>query len=134
MVSQSKRIWKCGATTQYNKIGYDPIYSTHFVVVGVGFAFVACSDGCGKQRTMRFAKVCLGLAVGISGSAGYVAGLEGSKCVPDTDSGLFDELGAGIGYLGGSLDVGDGVIEAGATVGGGAQAGVCYYIYVGDSN
>ena len=80
MVSQSKRIWKCGATTQYNKIGYDPIYSTHFVVVGVGFAFVACSDGCG------------------------------------------------------SLDVGDGVIEAGATVGGGAQAGVCYYIYVGDSN
>ena len=117
------------------------LYKTHLTpdfyfrfVVGVGFAFVTCSDGCGKQRTMRFAKVCLGPAVGISGSAGYVAGLEGSKCVPDTYSGLFDEPGAGIGYLGGSLDVGDGVIEAGATDGGGAQAGVCYYIYVGCSN
>ena len=82
---------------------------------------------------MAFVKVCLGLAAGVSGGAGYVSGLEGSQCVPETYAGLFGELGASIGYVGASLDIGNGVVEAGGTIGGGAQAGICYYIYVGDS-
>ncbi len=81
---------------------------------------------------MAFVKVCAGAAAGVSAGGGYVAGLEGSKCVPGTYSGLFGELGASLGYLGGSLDIGNGVVEAGVSVGGGAQAGFCYYIYVGD--
>ena len=34
--------------------------------------------------------------------------------------------------MGGSIDIGNGVVESGPTVGGGVQIGVCYYIYVGD--
>lgn len=49
-----------------------------------------------------------------------------------TYEGVFFELGASLGPFGGSIDVGNGVVEAGGTVGGGAQAGFCYYIYVGD--
>ena len=89
----------------------------HFIVGG-GFTYVTCQDECDNPRTMIFVKVCAGAAAGVSGTVGNVAGLDGSKCNPSTYEGGFVEFGiAVLGLVGGFLDVGDGVIESGLSVG-----------------
>jgi RHS repeat-associated protein len=73
---------------------------------GGGATSVTCTDECGKKRTFRFAKVCLGGAMGADFSAGYVTGMEGLKCRADSYKGYFYEAGASWGYGSGGADFG----------------------------
>ena len=106
------------------------------VGIGGGLTVVTCQDECGEEREMAFAKVCIGLALNASGGGGFVTGLDGKDCNPDTYDEWFFETGVAFGYVGGSLDVGlpfSGLVEAGGAFGLGVQFGsFCYYIYLGD--
>jgi RHS repeat-associated protein len=52
----------------------------HAYFVGGGAVTVTCKDECGKKRTFRFAKACVGAGLGGSLAAGYVNGIEGRRC------------------------------------------------------
>ena len=77
----------------------------HFLIGG-GLAAVNCVDECGQERTFRYLKVCGGGAMGISGGAGIVTGMDGKNCRSDNYKGYFYEIGGAIGYLSAGADIG----------------------------
>lgn len=116
----------------------------HFFAGG-GATSVTCKDECGKKRTFRFVKICLGGAMGADFGAGYVDGMEGSKCRADSYKGYFYEAGASWGFGSAGGDVGynsngpfggpgslSGVNEGSLGAGLGVQfkSTWCYYIQI----
>ena len=77
----------------------------HFIGGG-GLTAVTCTDECGKKRTFRYVKFCVGGAAGVAGGGGVVTGMNGKACRSTTYKGWFFELDGALGYVGGGLDVG----------------------------
>ena len=107
----------------------------HFIA-GLGVVEVSCIDECGDRRSFLYIKVCGGAAIGASVSLGLVKGMNGARCRPKTYSGPFHEFEASfpvaVGVSADFTPKGD-VVEGGLTYGGGAQSGMCYYFFVGET-
>jgi RHS repeat-associated protein len=113
----------------------------HFFLGG-GLSSVRCKDSCGKMQTFRYAKVCVGGAVGGGLSTGVVGGMSGVTCNSDRYAGWFYELGGSLGPLAGGADDGfnnnryylptgrSGVSEVGIGLGFGFEfkSTWCYYV------
>jgi RHS repeat-associated protein len=111
---------------------------------GGGLTSVTCFDGCGKKKTFRYVKVCLGGAMGAGLGGGNVTGMSGASCRADSYTGWFFETGFSKGVVSGSADFGyssgpfglpglpSGVNEGGLGLGLGfkLKASWCYYIQI----
>lgn len=113
----------------------------HFLVGG-GLTALKCTDQCGKKHTFRYLKVCIGGAIGGSGGAGVVGGVDGKSCNQSNYAGWFYEAGISAGPVSFGGDVGynsdgpggapgslSGVLESSLSVGFGAKikSTWCYY-------
>jgi len=106
-------------------------------VLGAGLLEISCCTENGKGLKHLYIKVCLGVAVEVSGSIGMASNSDGKSCSNPPKNMLGGELGAGYGFgvegsvavdMGGSGASAAGGLDAGAgAVAMGVKATACYY-------